>query len=236
MSGFLFVELEIYGILSKGELMEILLSTNNKSKVNFIKQAAAGLGLEFRTLKDLGLKLEVEETGKTAVENAMIKARALSVDSGMPTLGWDMGMRIDALPEKMQPNLHVRRANGDKELTDAEMVEYWRKVVEQYGKNGESLAHYFDGVAIAFGNQIIHSQSFDEDPFVFTAKEKIDGVAKFNTFDRVRKTLDGKYFCDLTDEENLRYDQKRAESIRKFIEVCLEKLLNNQQLGVEHGR
>ncbi len=80
--------------------MEILLSTNNKSKVNFIKQAAAGLGLEFRILKDLGLKLEVEETGKIAVENAMIKARALSVDSGMLTLGWDMGMRIDALPEK----------------------------------------------------------------------------------------------------------------------------------------
>lgn len=204
--------------------MDVLLSTSNEGKVNFIKVATANLKIRFHTPKELGLKLDVEENGKTAVENAMIKARALSKLSGMLTFAWDMGMRIDGLPEIMQPNLHVRRPNGKEELSNADMVEFWRHRVEQYCKNGESVAHYFDGVVLIDGDNLIHSLSFNEDPFIFTAVKKQDGVAKFNAFDQVRKTLDGKYFCELTDEETLRYDKKRADSINHFFKDCLSKL------------
>lgn len=213
--------------------MEILLSTSNQKKVNFIKIATQGLDIVFRTPKELGLKLNVEENGTTAVENAIIKAKALSNLSGIPTFAWDMGMRIEKLPEKLQPNLHIRRPYGNQELSDSEMVEYWRSLIEQHCENGESLAHYFDGVALVIGDKVIDSKSFDEDVFIFTARKKQDGVIKYNAFDQVRKTLDGKYFCELSDQENLKYDEKRAKYIRSFFVACLEK--NNSISGKEAG-
>ena len=204
--------------------MDILLSTNNKHKVEFIKIATNGLGINFHTPKELGLKLDVEENGTTAVENAIIKAAALSQLSGIPTFAWDMGMRIEKLPENLQPNLHIRRPFGKEELSDADMVEYWRSVVAQNCENGESPAHYFDGVALMDGNKLVHSASFDEGTFVFTSIKNENGIPKFNAFDQVRKTLDNKYFCDLTEKENLKYDTERSKQIRKFFQVALVKI------------
>ena len=208
--------------------MDILLSTSNKHKVEFIKIATEGLGITFHTPKELGLKLDVEENGVTAVDNAIIKAEALSKVGGMPTFAWDMGMRIEKIPEILQPNLHIRRPLG-KELTDNEMVEYWRGLVQLNCLDGESPAHYFDGVALMDGDKLIHSASFDEGFFIFTSKKNENGTPKFNAFDQVRKTLDGKYFCDLTDEENLQYDNERSYYIRKFFEESLEKI-NNEKI------
>ena len=209
--------------------MDILLSTNNKHKVNFIQVAASGLGIVFHTPKELGLKLDVEENGKTAVENAIIKAKALSKISGMVTFAWDMGMNIEKLPENKQPNLHIRRPFGNEELSDADMVEYWRSTVGKYCENGQSPAHYFDGVVLMNGDKLIHSASFDEGTFIFTSIKKEEGTPRFNAFDQVRKTLDGKYFCDLTEEENLKYDKDRSKNIRKFFEESLEKMNNTKK-------
>lgn len=206
--------------------MNILLSTSNKHKVEFIKSATNGLDVKFYTPKELNLKLDVEENGTTAVENAIIKAQALSKVSGMPTFAWDMGMRINNLPEKLQPNLHVRRPFGNEELSDYDMVEYWRNLIKENCHNGESLAHYFDGVALMNGDELIDSESFDESEFVFTSVKNETAEPKFNAFDQVRKTLDGKYFCELTDEENLHYDNERAYHIRMFFENCLAKMAN----------
>lgn len=204
--------------------MDILFATNNKHKVEFIKMAANGLGINFHTPKELGLKLNVEENGTTAVENAIIKAAALSQLSGMPTFAWDMGMHIEKLPENLQPNLHIRRPFGKEELSDAAMVEYWRSLVAQNCENGESPAHYFDGVALMDGNKLVHSASFDEGTFVFTSIKNENGIPKFNAFDQVRKTLDNKYFCDLTEKENLKYDSERSKHIRNFFQVALVKI------------
>lgn len=212
---------------TKGRRIDILLSTSNKHKVEFIKAATTGLNIIFHTPKELGLKLDVEENGTTAVENAIIKARALSEQSGMPTFAWDMGMKIEKLPEKLQPNLHIRRPFGKKELADTDMVEYWRSTVAKYCESGESPAHYFDGVALMDGNKLIYSESFDEGTFIFTSNKNENGVPKYNAFDQVRKTLDGKYFCDLTEKENLRYDSERSKHIRDFFRVSLEKINRN---------
>ncbi len=201
--------------------MDILLSTNNKHKVDFIKIATKGLKITYHTPKELGLKLDIEENGTSAVANAIIKAKALSKLSGMPTFAWDVGMKINKLPKNLQPNLHTRRPFNNTELSDTDMVEYWRNMVAKYCPNGESTAHFFDGVALMLGNKLINSASFEEEPFVFTSIKNDEGVPKYNAFDQVRKTFDGKYFCDLTDEENLRYDNLRAKQIRNFFEKCL---------------
>ena len=204
--------------------MDILLSTSNKHKVNFIKQATKDLDINFYTPKELGFKLDVEENGETAVENAIIKAKALSNLSGMPTFAWDMGMYIECLPKGKQPGLHVRRPFGIEELSDDDMVEYWRGMVAKYCENGQSKANYFDGVALMEGDKLIHSASFDENTFIFTSVKKEDGIVKYNAFDQVRKSLDGKYFCDMSDEEVLKYDLARSQQIKKFFKEAVKKL------------
>lgn len=57
----------------------------------------SGLPLQVVTPKDLGLELEVEETGTTFAENASIKARAFHETTGLLSLSDDSGIQIDAL-------------------------------------------------------------------------------------------------------------------------------------------
>ena len=56
--------------------MELLFATGNPAKVKSIKKKINDDSLEIISLKDLGLELDVEETGKNSIENAIIKAKA----------------------------------------------------------------------------------------------------------------------------------------------------------------
>jgi XTP/dITP diphosphohydrolase len=80
--------------------MRLLLATGNRGKA---AEAAAILGegagerLEVLTLADLPRLDAPEETGATFLENARIKARAGAAGSGLPTIGEDSGLEVDAL-------------------------------------------------------------------------------------------------------------------------------------------
>lgn len=61
-------------------------------------QAILGtLGVEVVMESDLGLAVEVEETGETFAENAMLKAKAVMEASGLPAIADDSGLCVDAL-------------------------------------------------------------------------------------------------------------------------------------------
>lgn len=57
--------------------MKIIVASNNEHKIREIRQILGGAGYEVRSLKDEGIEIEPEETGKTFTENAYIKARAV---------------------------------------------------------------------------------------------------------------------------------------------------------------
>ena len=80
--------------------MRLLLASGNRKKsaeVVAILREAAGGDLEVLTLADFPGLESPEETGATFVENARIKARAGAAGSGLPTLGEDSGLAVDAL-------------------------------------------------------------------------------------------------------------------------------------------
>ena len=56
-----------------------------------------GADVELLTPKDLGISLDVEETGETYEENATLKALAFTRASGLPSLADDSGLEVDAL-------------------------------------------------------------------------------------------------------------------------------------------
>lgn len=77
--------------------MRLLLATHNKGKRREWRALLDGLDVELLLPDDLGLHDDVEETGETYTENALLKARALAAVSGLPTLADDSGLEVDAL-------------------------------------------------------------------------------------------------------------------------------------------
>ncbi len=79
-------------------MQNLLVASTNPGKLKEFRELMADLPVTWLSLADVGLdKMEVEETGSTFTENALIKARAYCAASGLPTLADDSGLVVDAL-------------------------------------------------------------------------------------------------------------------------------------------
>ncbi len=74
----------------------LLLASNNAHKVDELKKILVGR-YDVVSLREVGLDIEVEETGKTFAENAALKAEAVMHRTGCPALADDSGLMVDAL-------------------------------------------------------------------------------------------------------------------------------------------
>ncbi len=108
---------------------QIVLATGNKGKVREISQMLAAQVFEILPQSEFNIP-EVEETGLTFVENAIIKARHAAKISGLPAIADDSGIEIDAL--NGAPGIYSARYAGIdatdtenlyKVLTDMELVD-----------------------------------------------------------------------------------------------------------------
>ena len=74
--------------------LRVVVATSNPGKVNEFREALSGLGWQLEGLGNVTLP---EETGSTYAENAMIKAAAASMQTGLPALADDSGLEVAAL-------------------------------------------------------------------------------------------------------------------------------------------
>ncbi len=88
----------------------ILVATQNDGKVREYADILNNLEVSWFGLDTVGLSLNVEETGKTFEENAIIKAMAYANASGMLTLADDSGLEVDIL--KGAPGVQTARYGG----------------------------------------------------------------------------------------------------------------------------
>ena len=77
--------------------MKIAIATNNQNKLREIRAILGGFFDEALSLSDLGIDIDIEETGTTLTENALIKARTIRDLTGLPALADDSGLMVDAL-------------------------------------------------------------------------------------------------------------------------------------------
>lgn len=77
-------------------MKQIVLASNNPGKVREIGQMLADLELEVLPQSAFNIE-EVEETGLSFVENAILKARHAAAHSGLPAIADDSGLEVDAL-------------------------------------------------------------------------------------------------------------------------------------------
>ena len=75
---------------------QILLASNNRGKVREIGQLLADVEIEVVPQSELGVP-DIEETGLSFVENAILKARNAAYHTGLPAIADDSGLEVDAL-------------------------------------------------------------------------------------------------------------------------------------------
>lgn len=75
----------------------IILASNNAHKVAEFQKLFAPCGIEILSLKSMQINIDVEETGATFAENAILKAEAIAALTQLPVLADDSGLEVDVL-------------------------------------------------------------------------------------------------------------------------------------------
>ena len=91
--------------------MKYVLATHNPGKLKEMGALLARFGGEVVSPKDLGLTVDVEETGTTFAENAMLKAKAICAAAQLPAIADDSGLCVDAL--NGGPGVYSARYGGE---------------------------------------------------------------------------------------------------------------------------
>ncbi|EMO43503.1 RdgB/HAM1 family non-canonical purine NTP pyrophosphatase [Leptospira santarosai] len=91
-------------------MKQIAFATNNQHKVKEVDSILFELGIQILTPKDLKISFNVEETGSTFAENALIKARELFRLTKLPSIADDSGICVSALGG--EPGVYSARFGG----------------------------------------------------------------------------------------------------------------------------
>jgi XTP/dITP diphosphohydrolase len=139
------------GVHGEGQARDgrrILLATNNPGKVREFRRLLEPFGFEVITPAEAGIAVEVEESGESYQENAILKARAFAAASGMTALADDSGIEVDALGGG--PGMYSARYGGEG-LDDRGRVELLLKELRDVPAE-QRTARYRAVAAVAFGD------------------------------------------------------------------------------------
>lgn len=160
-----------------------ILASNNAHKLDELKEKLKPFNINVISQKEAGYDIEVDETGETFKENAILKAEAIYNLSKMPVIADDSGLEIDALDGK--PGVHSKRFAGEnttdydrikKILTMMKDVEKQKRTarfktvicyINEYGEK-----HIFEGVVEGeIGCEAKGTNGFGYDPiFIYNNK------------------------------------------------------------------
>ena len=196
--------------------MKFVLATHNPGKLREMADILSHLGVEVVSPADVGITVEVEETGTTFAENAMLKAKAICAASGLPAIADDSGLCVNALGGA--PGVYSARYGGEG-LDD---VGRYRLLLENLRGQTTRAAHFACAIACAFpGGKTL------------TAEGRCDGAIAFAPlgeggfgYDPVCLVPEkGKTFGQLTAEEKSAISH-RGRALRDFsakLETYLKK-------------
>ena len=187
---------------------KFVLATHNPGKLAEMKAILSGLGVEVVSPAEAGVEVDVEETGTTFAENAMLKAKAICAAAGLPAIADDSGLCVDAL--NGGPGVYSARYGGE-ELDDRK-----RRLLLLRNLRGQTTraAHFTCAVACAF-----------PDGDTLTAEGRCDGAIAFAPLGEGGFGYDpvflipekGKTFSQLSPEEKSAISH-RGKALAAFVE------------------
>ena len=108
--------------------MKVVLASKNRHKLEEISKITQQFDIELVLQSELGIDIDVEETGTTFEENSFLKADAVMKASGLPALADDSGIAVDAL--NGEPGVYSARYGFDESLDDWGRLELLLKNTE----------------------------------------------------------------------------------------------------------
>jgi XTP/dITP diphosphohydrolase len=201
----------------------LLIATHNPAKLREIKYFLKDLPIKLVALRDLNIKQDMEEDGKTFEENAVKKAKYYAKISNLPTLADDGGIEIDYL--NGEPGVHSRRWIKGKRATDEELINHTLRLLKDVPEARRS-AQLRTAMALILENGAIK-----------VAEGKIRGIIAKKPYAKQRwegfpfRSLFyipeiGKYYNpgDMTKEEEIRYNH-RGKALEKLKKIIFRKFV-----------
>ena len=189
--------------------MDVILASNNSNKLREIKEKLNKYGMNVISQKEAAYDIEVDETGDTCEENAILKAEAIYKLSKKQVIADDTGLEIDYL--NGAPGVHSHRFAGPdatdedrikkvltllKDVPEQNRTARFRCTICYIDASGEK--HIFNGVAEGkIGYEPRGNNGFGYDPIFICEKNKT--------------------FAELTGEEKNKISH-RGRAIEKFVE------------------
>lgn len=172
--------------------MKVIAATKNKGKIREMEEILSELGIDIVSQQDMGIDVDVEETGNTFEKNALIKARAVAMISDNPVLADDSGLCVDSLGGA--PGVYSARYAGDN-ATDSDKI---NKLLREIGDNKNRNAKFITAVAFIFPDGREITASGEVKGYI---TEKPAGTGGFG-YDPVFFSEElNKTFAEATDEE-----------------------------------
>lgn len=211
--------------------MEIIYGTGNSAKISYMQRALGALSLDIVGVRQAaaGRNLmlpEVEETGKTPLENARQKAEKYYELFHSPVFSCDSGLYLwehatgRPLAAKEQPGVHVRGIKG--RYTDEELLAHYIALVREYGP---IRARYKNAICLIWNGEL-RAESEAEDlwgaPFLLTDRPHARRVEGFPLDSISLDIKTGRYFYD--GEGDLQDDLVSERGFARFFEDFLRKL------------
>ncbi len=128
---------------------DFLIATHNMKKRDELYRILSPLGIDVKTSDQLGIEItDVEETGETFYENALLKAKSGCMESGMPCVADDSGLAVDYLVGA--PGVYSARfagSHGDDEANNKKLLKLLTDVPVE-----ERTGRYVSVVCCVFPN------------------------------------------------------------------------------------
>lgn len=193
--------------------MKLAIATNNAHKLKEIREILGNNFSALLSLDELGIDVDVEETGTTFLENALLKAKTICELCNMPTLADDTGLVVDALGGA--PGVYSARYAG----------------IEHNDKNNRALllknlqgvdnrnAHFETVIAICFPNGDVITSSGRVDGYILNQERGSEGFGYDSLF---FSTELNKSFAEATSNEKNSVSH-RGRALRAMLDVLNER-------------
>lgn len=193
----------------------MVFATNNQNKLDELKNIFKEY--EIKSLNDLNINVEIEETGKTFYENALIKAKKIYELTKIPTIADDSGLIFEELID--YPGVYTHRIENDAKKEGLTRNEFLIKIGKNLkNKKIKAICNlvYYDGKNIISSEGIMYG----------TITDKEYSGNGFG-FDSIFKLNDGRIVSSLSKEEKNKLSHRYNASI-KLKEQLKNYLINGK--------
>ncbi|EIJ79083.1 nucleoside-triphosphatase [Bacillus methanolicus PB1] len=201
-------------------MKEVIIATKNRGKAKEFATMFEPKGIQVKTLLDYPEIGEIEETGSTFEENAVLKAESVAKQLGKMVIADDSGLMVDALDGR--PGIYSARYAGEEKNDNANIDKVLKEL--EGVNDDERTARFYCALAVASPNQPTFTFSGTCEGLILKERRGANGFGYDPVFYVFEK---GRSMAELLPEEKNQISH-RANALRKLKEH-LDNLLGREE-------